>query len=160
MLKVRTVFSYSIPEDLRFTPAGIAEVPVYSVRLDDRGTKEVYRSGSRNLYEIIQADLEQSKVQNIVRRALGGDPVALAQRYGEYMDVSALPDNMIDISNLAIKLRADFDAMPADIRQKFDNSVDRFVALYGTAEWADLLGINKTVTTEPVEGGAPVESAS
>lgn len=134
------------------TPAGSREVPQYSVRITDNGHKEVYRSGTRDLYEYIQASLEQSKVQNIIRRALGGDPTALAARNGSYLDVTSMPDNMIDLSNLAIKLHFEFDHLPADVRAKFDNSVDQFVALYGTQEWADRLGLvkEKPVVSDPV----------
>lgn len=163
--KIRSAYAFDLAEDLRISPTGSREVPVYSVRIDSSGRKEVYQSGARDLYEIIQASLEQSKVQNIVRRALGGDPTALAQRYGTYMDVTAIPNNMIDISNLALRLRSEFDSLPADLRQKFDNSVDKFVSLYGTPEWSEMLGLKKEIKDPSVEGpmidgGEAVEPAS
>lgn len=163
--KIRSAYAFDLDQSLRFTPAGSKEVPVYSVRINDSGSKEVYQSGSRDLYEVIQSSLEESKVQNIIRRALGGDVTALAQRNGSYMDVTALPTNMIDISNLAIRLRSEFDSLPVDLRQKFDNSVDKFVSLYGTPEWSEMLGLKKEIKDPSVEGpltdgGDVVESAS
>ena len=38
--------------------------------------------------------------------------------------------------------------MPKEIKLKFDNDVDKFIASYGTVEWAKNLGIYKEKQTD------------
>lgn len=34
-----------------------------------------------------------------------------------------------------------WNKLPKEIKQKFDNDVDKFIAKFGTVEWANALGI-------------------
>ena len=47
-------------------------------------------------------------------------------------------------------LRAEqiWDEVPKDIKLKFDNDVDKFIASYGTVEWAKNLGIYNEKQTD------------
>ena len=51
-----------------------------------------------------------------------------------------------------------WDEVPKDIKLKFDNDVDKFIASFGTVEWAKNLGIYKEKKTEP-EAAKTAEAA-
>ena len=40
-----------------------------------------------------------------------------------------------------IQAEQTWDKLPREIKQKFDNDVDKFIANFGTIEWANALGI-------------------
>lgn len=156
--------AYSLParEVRAATPIGSRELPTYGIRLDERGSKVVYETGKKDIYEFIQSSLEETKISNIIRRAVGGDPTALAAVRGQYLDVSAVPTNLMDFQNLMLRVQREFAQLSAAQREKFDNSVDRYAALYGSDEWASALGLKKEIVEQipnPVEGGS-IDGAS
>lgn len=51
-----------------------------------------------------------------------------------------------------------WDEVPKEIKLKFDNDVDKFIASFGTVEWAKNLGIYQEKKTEP-EAAKTVEVA-
>ena len=36
-----------------------------------------------------------------------------------------------------------FEALPIEVKNKWDNDVEKYVMAYGTAEWADKMGLLK-----------------
>ena len=93
----------------------------------------------------IQASLESSKLENIIKKATNGDLSVLAAREGQYIDISEMPTNMIDLQNMIYKAQGEFEKLDAETRKKFDNSVEKYISLYGSEEWADNMGLTKKV---------------
>lgn len=124
-------------------PAGTKEEPVYQMQINTRGHKELVKIGKTNIYDIIQESLEQSKIENIIRRATEGDPYALQTMNGQYIDVSEMPKTLAEAQQFVIKAKGEFDQLPINIRRKFDMSAEKYIATYGTNEWIENMEIGK-----------------
>lgn len=134
------------------TPAGDPIAPVYDYRIDKKtGRKILEKVGETNLYEKIQASLESSKLENIIKRATQGDLSVLEQMNGQYIDISELPTNLIDMQNMIYKAKGEFEKLDAETRSKFENSVEKYISLYGSEEWADNMGLRKETETPKEE---------
>lgn len=129
------------------TPAGSKEESVYEMMIDLNGHKILKEKGKTNIYDIIQESLEQSKIENIIRRATEGDIMALQMMNGEYVDVTDVPHTLAEAQNFVIKAKQEFDQLPIKIRQKFNMSAEQYIAEYGHSSWIDKLGITKKTET-------------
>ena len=62
-----------------------------------------------------------------------------------------MPSTLAEAQNLMIQAEQTWDKLPREVKQKFDNDVDKFIARFGTADWMEALGLNqKPVIDEPV----------
>lgn len=140
-------------------PAGTKTEPVYQTVIDKNGVKDLKKTGETNVYDIIQESLEQSKIENIIRRAREGDPTALGITEGQYIDSTEIPESLAEAQQLIIKLKNEFDKLPIDVRRQFNMSAEEYVASYGSETWIKALGINNDVK-EPVRGSDEATEAS
>lgn len=131
-------------------PAGTKEEPVYQMQINTKGERELVHVGMTNIYDIIQESLEQSKIENIIRRATEGDPYALTVMNGQYIDTTDLPVTLAEAQNFVIKAKTEFDQLPINIRRAFDMNAEKYIASYGTSDWMDKMGIHAENTkTKP-----------
>lgn len=117
--------------------SGIA--PEYSIRLDQDGHKEVYKSGEVDIYAKIQAAAESCTIDYILRTCT--DVSILADTAGSYIDLSAAPTTLMEANNLVLAGLDEFNRLPANVKAKFDNDPGVYFAQYGSAAWAENLGI-------------------
>lgn len=82
---------------------------VYQEQLDKKGHKGLVKTGETNVYEMIQQDLEQSKIENILHRLAMGDLQALNQREGTYFDSTVMPKELRETLNLVLKAKNEFE---------------------------------------------------
>lgn len=142
------------------TPAnpGTPEEPVYETDIDLRGHKFLVKTGMTSTYNRIQESLEETKIENILRRALGGDETALAVMHGQYVDVTDAPKTLAEMQQLVIKATNQFNELPLEIREKFNFDPGQFVAEYGTHEWAKKMEQPKTLgEIQAASASAPAE---
>lgn len=150
-------------------PAGEKLVKTYEMDIDENGHKKL-RLADRleNVYEKIQESLEETKIENIIRRAVGGDESALAVMHGQYIDITDAPKSLAEAQRQIIKATEEFYKLPLEIREKFDHSPEKYINEFGGEEWADKLGLRKEVSiseqgngdailTEPGESGHSAE---
>lgn len=104
----------------------------------------------------IDSYLEETKIENIIRRA-SIDP-DIAKRIapdlgGGIQDFTEAPHTLAELQNIMIRANQIWDEVPRDIKLKFDNDVDKFIASFGSIEWAENLGIitENTPKAEPDE---------
>ena len=83
-------------------------------------------------------------MENIIRRA-SIDPNLAARLVPDVgkgiQDFTEAPQNLAELQNIMIRAEQIWDEVPKEIKLKFDNDVDKFVASFGTIEWAKNLGI-------------------
>lgn len=101
------------------------------------------KTGEVNRYDRIQLHAAECKIETILAKA-AVDPTILQQRKGMFLDVSEQPKSLAEFENMRIKVIQEFGKLPVDLRKKFDNSPEKFVAEYGSEEWAKKLGIETT----------------
>lgn len=127
------------------SPSGEKLEDTYEMRITPRGHKILEKNGKTDVYEFIQTSLEETKIENIIRRALGGDESALATMHGVYMDVSDAPKSLAEMQQAVITATLEFEKLPLEIREKFNHSAMQYVAEFGTEEWIKKLERPKTL---------------
>lgn len=116
-------------------------------RHDSEGKKELTLDEEIDRDAEIQSFLEETKIENIIRKATFDPEVAqrLGARLGdgEPIDYTEMPMTLAEAQNMMIQAEQTWDKLPSETKQKFDNDVDKFIHGYGSIEWAKNLGILK-----------------
>ena len=77
------------------------------------------------------------------------------------IDATKLPSTFAEFLQLQIDRKREFDRLPVEVKQRFDNDLNKFMATAGTEEWFNKLGIDMTLKKEPeVPSPAPPDSIS
>lgn len=120
---------------------------------DEKGNKTLVEDEEIDRDAEIQSYLEETKIENIINRA-AFDP-SIAQKMGarlsdeEPQDFTNMPKTLAEAQNIMIEAEQEWKKMPREIKQKFDNDVDKFIAGFGTADWMEAMGlIQKAVIDE------------
>lgn len=128
--------------------------PTYAVKIDNHGHKTVVQTGETDQYAAIQA-ARPDEIKSILDRALKGDQgaiLAIQERHGFYADVSNAPKTLAEMQQLILDATHDFELLPANIREKFENNVEQFISEYGSPEFAQKMGWDTGVTTAATTG--------
>lgn len=91
------------------------------------GKTVVVPKGKVNLYEKVQADKQSCNIYNILNRYARGDVDVVAQRVGQFIDTVGMPTSIVEAHKKLSAMRKGFESMPAEFKEKFDNSFDTFV---------------------------------
>lgn len=121
------------------------------------GRRTLVKDREVNIYEKIQASAESCDIQNILRRAAEGDMSVLNKTVGNYIDVVDAPSSLAEAQQFVINAKAEFDRLDKDIRAKFDNNAEVYVANYGTEMWKDATGITAKIELEKQRATADKE---
>lgn len=117
----------------RYVNPGSSTKIKHKLVIDPDGNRYLEESGVEDTYERIQSFKDGCTIENIVRRALNGDPNALSKAQGVYMDTTLLPDNLITAHEAVKRAEAIYKALPASKRQEF-GSFREFIGKFGTLE--------------------------
>lgn len=135
-------------------PAGKETKDTYAYEINSKGQKELKRNGTINVYQEIQAELEETKIENVLKRVAMGD-MSDFRPNGIYQDITKVPNNLIEAKKEMQKLENLWNDLPNETKQKYDWSVDQFIAKAGEKSWlADLGLINQNVDEPTVNQGA------
>ncbi len=121
---------------------GNGKEPEYAYRIDENGVRTLEKVGEVNVYEQIQTYLEETKIENIIKRATYDPTVIGSQEWmdSETTDISNAPKNYHEWKQMVNKAEESFNALPAELKAKFDNNVEKYIGEYGTKNWAEKLG--------------------
>lgn len=140
------------------SPAGEKFEITYEMDIDENGHKTLKKSERlENVYEIIQESLEETKIENIIRRAVGGDPTALSTMHGEYIDATNAPASLAEAQRMIIQATEEFFKLPVEIREKFDHSPEMYINELGSQSWMDKIGYKAPEKEEETEGKVNIE---
>lgn len=128
-------------KEMPSTPAGEKIVYEHREIMDERGNRKLVKDRAINIYEKIQASKEQCEIENILRRAAEGDLSVLNAVSTNYLDITDAPSSLAEAQAFVIKAKAEFDELPREIKSKFENNAEQYVALYGTDDWAEATGL-------------------
>lgn len=120
-------YSRGIKPPRTSTPTGEKEVPVFEMRLQKGGGKELVEVGKTNRYEEIQLYAEQCEIENIMRRYQNGDYTALEKIQGMYGDFTQTPRTLAEAQQLSINLENMWGKLPLDIREQFHHNLEEFI---------------------------------
>lgn len=124
---MRRSFDYLSREE-QFTSPGNCRKPLYSPVYGDDGRLILECTGYKDTDLEISSFREQTDIAYIISRINAGDSSVLPDPNALYADVTDLPNTPIGMVNFLDGLRRQFDSLPAETRELFDNSFSRFVA--------------------------------
>lgn len=126
------------------TEAGETVRRTYLWEINKKGEKVLTLDQVIDQQAEIESYLEETKLENIIRRA-SIDPDLAARLMpdmgGGLQDATEMPENLMQLQNIMLRAEQIWDEIPKEIKLKFDNDVDKFVASFGTIDWAKNLGI-------------------
>ena len=126
------------------TEAGESVRRTYLWERNEKGEKVLKLDQTIDQQAEIDSYLEETKLENIIRRA-SIDPEIAARIApdlgGGIKDFTEMPHTLAELQNIMIRANQIWDEVPKEIKLKFNNDVDNFIASFGTDEWAKNLGI-------------------
>lgn len=131
----------------------------FATSTDEDGREIVVTTGSKNQDEIVQCGKEQCLIENIIGRYLKGDTSVLEKAPSFYADLTTLPADMISAHNHIENINRQFESLPADIKSKFDNSVNVFLKQVSEMDvdtYLDCFGIKQV----PIENESEVDNSN
>lgn len=120
----------------RPTPAGNKFLTTYTLSTLE-GREKLERTGKNNIYDIIQSDLEDSKIENVIKKVMMGDLSVLRQSEPQYVDASTMPNDMMTIQNIIVKTKQEFEKMPEEVKKLFNYSAEQYVNEMGTKDFME-----------------------
>lgn len=137
-MKFRTQFDRcSFPPSECGSPVKIT----YSGSYDDRGRVVLKESGKIDLYGEIQSFAQSVDIHTLIKRFTNGDPTALSARQGLFADVTNMPKTYAEMLNKMISMENGFNALPVEVKAKFGNSFQQFLAESNALDFAEKLGL-------------------
>lgn len=106
---------------------------VYQEEINKKtGSKGLVKVGETCVYDVIQADLESSKIENIIHKLAMNDFSVLKQAELTYADADDFPKNLMEAQNIVVKAKAEFDKFPTQVKEAFNNSPEQYISEMGT----------------------------
>lgn len=140
----RSVSNFRETATAKPTEAGESVRRTYLWERNEKGEKVLKLDQTIDQQAEIDSYLEETKLENIIRRA-SIDPNIAARIApdlgGGIQDFTEMPQTLAELQNIMIRAEQIWDEVPKEIKLKFNNDVDNFVASFGTVEWAKNLGI-------------------
>lgn len=113
----------------------------YGAEYDSVGNIVLFEKGKENLYDLIQSHKDSVDIHVLLKRFANGDVSALSQRQGAYGDFTDVPSSYADMLNKINACRNEFEALPVEVRAKFDHDIGKYISTYGSVEFLEKLGI-------------------
>lgn len=148
----RSVSNFRETATAKATEAGETMRRTYLWERNEKGEKVLRLDQTIDQQAEIDSYLEETKLENIIRRASIDPDIAARIKPdigGGIQDYTEAPQTLAELQNIMIRAEQIWDEVPKDIKLKFDNDVDKFIASFGTVEWAKNLGIYQEEKTEP-----------
>lgn len=108
---------------------------LYGPKVLKDGTIELVEIGKENTDDYIQSFEEVTDMSFILAKLESGDLSVINKRQPFYGDFTEVPKTFAEVLQLRIDAQNMFDRLSADVKEKFDNDVNKFLATAGTEEW-------------------------
>lgn len=140
----RSVSNFREAATAKPTEAGESIRRTYLWERNEKGEKVLKLDQTIDQQAEIDSYLEETKLENIIRRA-SIDPDIAARIApdlgGGIQDFTEAPQTLAELQNIMLRAEQIWEEVPKEIKLKFDNDVDKFIASFGSVEWAKNLGI-------------------
>jgi hypothetical protein len=140
----RSVSNFRETATAKATEAGETVRRTYLWEINEKGEKVLTLDQTIDQQAEIDSYLEETKLENIIRRASIDPDLAtrlIPDMGGGLQDATEMPKNLMELQNIMLRAEQIWDEIPKEIKLKFDNDVNKFVASFGTVDWAKNLGI-------------------
>ena len=132
----------------------------YSYTKNKKGSTVLEKSGETDLYAKIQESLEETQIENIIRRVTAGDESMLRPQ-GIYTDCTQLPSNLIESQKAIMDLENVWAKLPIRTKEEYNFDKGEFVAAAGSERWMKSMGYTtETKEEKMIEKMAAASEAS
>lgn len=112
--------------------------------VDKDGSIDLEVYGYEDTNEIIQSYAESCDITVILNNAANGDFSGLNAVRGMYGDFTAMPKTYAEMIQMQLDAKKAFDGLPVDVKNRFDNDVNKFMSSAGEEDWLKKLGVDIT----------------
>lgn len=142
-----------IRKDVEKTCPGSPILDIFKLKFEDDGTQTLEKIGEKNIYEEIQSHKDSVDIHVILGQCMRkGDYSLLYQREGFFGDISEMPTTYAEVLQHVADAEELWKQLPAEVKEKFDNSVAKFYASAFTPEWTEKLSLKAAEpVTEPIK---------
>lgn len=141
----RTAFSERVRKT---SPVGKKYQMEHNPVMGQDGRRRLEKTRRVEIYERIQSHKEECDINNIIARHLNGDPFAINKKIGNFMDLTEVPKTIAEAQQIVINLSNEFEKLPLEIRERFQNNAEIYVASFGTDEWLEKTGTKARMEAE------------
>lgn len=127
---------YKRPEVTPTNP-GDGFLDVFQEEVLKDGTIGLVKVGQTNVYAKIQEDAEMCDIKNILKAVAMGDLSVLRNQEPTYIDATTFPKTLMEAQNIMVKAKQEFETMPAEVKELFNNNADLYVSELGTKEFLE-----------------------
>lgn len=113
------------------------------------GIKQLVVTGESNTQDLIDSYAEECDINVIVAKFLNGDDSVLNKTVGQFGDFRDCPKTYAEMFDRVVECQRIFDNLPVDIREKFDNSYEKFWTSYGTEYFDNVFTEYNVKTAQP-----------
>lgn len=108
---------------------------VYSSVINEDGTIDLVPSARDSIQDYINSFVPQTDMSYILAQLKNGNTSVISRAPMMYGDFTDAPKSYAQALQMVIDGRATFDALPLSVRNKFDNSFEKWFATAGTQDW-------------------------
>lgn len=128
---------YKRPEKKIYTESGDKFLSIYQEEVKKDGSIGIVPIGKTNIYAKIQEDAEMCDIKNILKAVAMGDLSVLRNQEPTYIDATTFPKTLMEAQNIMVKAKAEFEKMPKEVKELFNNNADIYVSELGTTEFLE-----------------------
>lgn len=118
------------------------------------GERILIKDVEKHTFDEIQAHKEECLIENILKRSMEGDLAALEVMKGQYADITNAPGSLAEAQQAMITLKESFEHLPKDIRKEFDYNYEKYIAEFGSEEWAEKTGVKAALEKDKAAADA------
>lgn len=118
------------------------------------GERILIKDVEKHTFDEIQAHKEECLIENILKRSMEGDLAALEMMKGQYADITNAPNSLAEAQQAMITLKESFEHLPKEIRKEFDYNYEKYIAEFGSDEWAEKTGVKAELEREKAAADA------
>lgn len=133
-----------------YCPHGTREKADYFPVYDRAGVWHLEKKDTPvQTYLEIQSYADECDINVLMARYRAGDTDVLSRVQGVYGDFSLIPTNYAEIMNEKLRAEQLFYSLSADVRSRYNNSVEQFMSEIGTKSGLEKLGVKFEAPASP-----------
>lgn len=109
---------------------------IYKAKVMPNGVIELIEDGKKDLKEEHNSWRDITDMSYILKQMQLGNTQVLMQKEGFYGDITNAPKNMQEAMQIMIDAEREFYKLPAEVRDRFNNNLNEFIATAGEEVWA------------------------
>lgn len=137
--------------------SGSKFVNTYEYRYID-GVKTLVPAGEKNIQDYIDSFAFDADINIIIAKFLNGDTTVINKVVGQFGDFRDCPTTYADLFDRVQKCENLFNSLPVDIKEKFDNSYEKFWSEFGSNYFDDVFKDYNSSSIDNVDSVKNIES--